>query len=141
MHRCDVLVVTGTSRTSKRSFDMCSRVAQEFGAPDTLLIVGGAPGVDKDMELIWEGRGFPVWVIKPAWAAPRQLVAWADKAHNSAIVAAAAEYARRGSYVLSVALQDNDSVGTWDCVTRLKATGIRVEVRQVDVKMKEDGSG
>jgi hypothetical protein len=133
----DFLVVTGTRRATARSEVMCREICAQYGSPGTLLVVGGAPGIDTAMEDYWLARGFPVYRSPAPWRECEQ--AWGREAskiagpmRNGAMAGAVAVLLERGKTGLGIALPDARSRGTHDCVARLKSVGLRVEVRKIE---------
>ena len=136
MKPLDFLVVTGTRRWSDRGGTMCHDICDQHGSPHTLLVVGCAPGIDTAMEDDWHARGFPVYQLPAPWRECEQ--AWGRDAskiagpmRNGAIAGTVAVMLEKGKRGLGVALPDAQSRGTHDCVARLRAVGLKVEVRTV----------
>ena len=132
----DFLVVTGTRRSTDRTYSMCRELCNQYGSPHTLLVVGGAPGVDTAMENGWRGHSFPVYSPMAPWRECEQ--AWGRDAakiagpmRNGAIAGAVAVMLEKGKRGLGIALPDAQSRGTHDCISRLRAVGLKVEVRTV----------
>ena len=137
MKPLDFLVVTGTRRWSDRGGAMCHEVCDQYGSPHTLLVVGGALGIDTAIKENWRARGFPVYSLPAPWRECEQ--AWGRSAakiagpmRNGAMSGAVAVLLENGKRGIGIALPDAQSRGTHDCVARLRAVGLKVEVRKVE---------
>lgn len=112
------LVVTGTRRGRPDVAYWLDRWARRYGLPE-VLIVGDADGVDAQA-VMWCGETRPLLqrvVVNPLLASPHR---YHDR--NQRMVDAA----EPGDHCL--AFPDPESRGTWDCVRRARARGLRVFV-------------
>jgi hypothetical protein len=130
--KLDFIVVTGTRRDSVRLRAALWLLVMDLCGPgdhckwNGVLIHGGAPGADA-----WAARLF---ISHKCYAFP---AAWdclgdcAGPVRNAAMAGAVAEMMRRGLRGKCFAFPDAESKGTWDCVRRMKAVGLEVEVRAI----------
>jgi len=115
------LLVTGGRNFSDKDlifnvFEYYTR--RQSWRPDPIrLISGGARGADAYAEYAAEGLGWDIELHPADWATHGRA---AGGIRNQRMVDLGAN--------ICIAFPDPDSVGTWDCVKRAVAAGIRVEI-------------
>lgn len=116
-----VLIVTG----SRHEEMVAKHWANSVLTGVELLIVGDATGVDSVFRRYALLRGIKVAAFHAFW---KQEGNAAGPTRNSAMVDLVVLLRRLGAEVVGAAFPGLNSVGTWDCVDRIKAVGIPLTV-------------
>src|SRR5688572_25673070 len=112
------LAITGTRHGRADVVAVLDAWVAKHGGP-AVVIIGDAPGVDKQASDWARAKGFLRSIYHADWNAHGTK---SGPIRNQAM----ANAMRKGDHCL--AFPDKRSRGTWDCVRRMRAAGVKVEV-------------